>query len=132
MSILNKIIKINETEKKKEKKSESAGAAKEFKKNRLTADKIGFIIQEPVITEKTSMLAGLNKYVFKVASKATKNEIKKAVEGLYNVNVASVNVLRTAVKPRRIGRNIVSKGAFKKAIVAIKAGESIELMKNEK
>ncbi len=130
MSILNKITKNKKADKIKEVKSESVGAEVTHKKNRLTADKIGFIIEEPVITEKTSEMAPLGKYVFKVALKATKNEVKKAVESLYNVNVTGVNILRTAVKPRRIGRNIVTKGAFKKAIVSVKAGESIDPIKS--
>lgn len=132
MSILNKIVNTKTTKKSDENKKESAVAvvAQEFKKNRLSVDKIGLIVQEPVVTEKTSHLMEINKYVFKVASKATKNEIKKAIEGLYGVNVIGVNVLRTAIKPRRIGKNIVDKGAFKKAMVAIKSGESIKEIKN--
>ncbi len=129
MSILNKITKTKTVKKDKEVKSESAAAVIEHKKNRISADKIGNIVLEPVITEKSSELVALNQYVFKVANNATKNEVKKAVESLYNVNVAGVNMLKTAIKPRRIGRNIVTKGAFKKAMVTVKAGENIDLAK---
>lgn len=129
MSILNKITKTKTVKKTKEVKSELVAVASERKKNRMSADKIGNIIIEPVVTEKSSELVALNQYVFKVANFATKNEVRKAVESLYNVNVVGVNMLKTAVKPRRIGRNIVTKGAFKKAMVKVKAGESIDLAK---
>ncbi len=129
MSILNKITKTKTVKKDKEIKSESVAVASEHKKNRMSADKIGNIIIEPVITEKSSELVALNQYVFKVANFATKNEVKKAVESLYSVNVVGVNMLKTAVKPRRIGRNIITKGAFKKAMVTVKAGESVDLAK---
>lgn len=129
MSILNKITKTKTVKNPKEVNFGSTAIASEHKKNRLAADKIGMVIQKPVITEKTSLLAELNKYVFKVANNATKNEVRKAVETLYGVNVVSVNILKTAAKPRRIGRNIVAKGAFKKAIVAVKMGENIDFAK---
>ncbi|MBU4339150.1 50S ribosomal protein L23 [Patescibacteria group bacterium] len=86
----------------------------------------GMIILEPLFTEKTSNLMPLNKYAFKVANQANKIEVKKAIEGLYNVNVISVNILKTSAKPKRVGRREMIKPGFKKAIVTLKEGESIE------
>lgn len=127
MSILNKNKKTDVPEKKE--KAEKA-VVKEFKKNRITKDKTSSVIIEPVITEKTSFAAALNKYVFKVAGSANKNEVRKAIEGFYNVNVVDVNILKTAPKPRRVGKMIGKKAGFKKAIVTLKQGESISEVKS--
>lgn len=127
MSILNKSKKSDSPAKKE--KSEKEGA-KDFKKNRISKDKTASVIVEPVITEKSSFASALNKYVFKVADSANKNEVRKAIEGFYNVNVIDVNILKTAPKPRRRGRIIGKKPGFKKAIVTLKQGESIGEVKS--
>lgn len=126
MSILNKVTK----NKKEEAEIVTEKADKELRRNKLSKDKIGSIVNEPIVTEKSSNIMPLNKYVFKVANNATKSEVRKAIEGLYNVNVVSVNILKTASKSRRVGRSISSMPGFKKAVVTIKAGESIELIKS--
>ncbi len=105
---------------------------KDFKKNKLSKDKVGGIIFEPLFTEKISNLTPLNKYVFKVANGTNKIEVKKAIEGLYEVNVISVNMIKTPAKPKRVGRREMVKSGFKKAIVTLKAGESIEPQKTVK
>ncbi|MDP3057245.1 MAG: 50S ribosomal protein L23 [bacterium] len=89
------------------------------------------IIFEPLFTEKISNLMPLNKYAFKVANGANKIEVKKAIEGLYEVNVTSVNMIKTSAKPKRVGRREMVKPGFKKAIVTLKAGESIEPAKTK-
>jgi len=125
MTILDKVKKIT---KKEEivKGTEKKNAGKDFKRNKLSKDMAGMIILEPLFTEKTSNLMPLNKYAFKVANQANKIEVKKAIEGLYNVNVISVNILKTSAKPKRVGRREMIKPGFKKAIVTLKEGESIE------
>ena len=86
-----------------------------------------FLIKKPLITEKSTALEAIGKYVFAVEPKATKNEIKKAVKELYKVDVADVNVLNTSEKRKRF-RNIVGhKSGFKKAIVTLKAGQKINI-----
>ena len=127
MTILDKVKKITKKpEIEKVEKTKQKTAVKDLKKNRLSKDKIGKIVFEPLFTEKTSNLAPLNKYAFKVANDANKIEVKKAIEGLYEVNVVSVNIMKTASKPKRIGRHERTEVGFKKAIVTLKAGESIE------
>jgi len=128
MSILNKIKKTEA--KPKAEKTKVAKVAKDLQRNKLSKDKVGLSIIEPLITEKSSILASLNKYVFKVKGNTTKNEVKKAIEGYYNVNVMDVNILKTAPKPKRVGKWIDMKPGYKKAIVTIKSGESIELVKS--
>jgi large subunit ribosomal protein L23 len=86
------------------------------------------ILRRPYITEKSNALAAQHAYVFEVESNATKIEIRRAVEELYKVRPVRVNV---AVRPdKRIvyrGKAGVKQG-FKKAIVYLKAGESIQFV----
>lgn len=127
MSILNRVKK---TEKKTEAKEATKETVKDIRRNRISKDKVGLAISEPLITEKASNLVSLNKYVFKVPNNTTKNEVKKAVEGYYAVNVIDVNMIKTAFKPKRIGKNINLRAGFKKAIVTIKKGETVDLTKS--
>lgn len=124
MTIFDKVKNI--TKKIEVEKTEKKNAGKEFKKNKLSKDKISTVMLEPLFTEKTSNLTALNKHAFKVANQTNKIEVKKAIEGFYEVNVVSVNMIKTAAKPKRVGRREMIKPGFKKAIVTIKAGESIE------
>lgn len=127
MTILDKVKNIaKKPEAEKTAKTEKKNFGKDFKKNKISKDKISAIIFEPLFTEKISNLMPLNKYAFKVANGANKIEVKKAIEGLYEVNVTSVNILKTSAKPKRVGRREMVKPGFKKAIVTLKAGESIE------
>jgi len=82
----------------------------------------------PHITEKATALAKDNKYIFKVFKKANKNEIKKAVENLYKVNVLDVKIINIPRKRRRLKGRLGWKKGYKKAIVKIKEGEKIEVI----
>ena len=79
------------------------------------------IILAPVITEKSMMGTAEKKYTFKVAKDATKVDIKKAVEQLFSVKVASVNTMNVHGKFRRYGRFEGFKPSWKKAIVTLTA-----------
>jgi large subunit ribosomal protein L23 len=84
------------------------------------------LIRYPSITEKNTILReNQNKYVFEVVKGATKPEIKEAVEKLFNVNVEAVNTILVKGKKKRMGRNVGYRPDWKKAIVKIKAGQSI-------
>ena len=89
------------------------------------------VIKEALLTEKATMLsANLNKYVFAVAPSASKSNIKEAVEKTFSVNVLSVNTLHVKPKAKRdrARRNKLGfKSGMKKAIVTLKAGDSIDL-----
>ena len=89
------------------------------------------VIKEALLTEKATMLsANLNKYVFAVAPSASKSNIKDAVEKTFTVNVLSVNTLHVKPKAKRdrARRNKLGfKSGMKKAIVTLKAGDSIDL-----
>jgi large subunit ribosomal protein L23 len=85
------------------------------------------IIIAPVITEKSMAERSNNVYTFKVVKTATKDEIKAAIEDAFKVDVVKVNTLNTKSKRRRVGKYAGRTKTYKKAIVTLKAGSSIEL-----
>jgi len=86
------------------------------------------VIKQPHISEKASYLAEKNQYIFEVLPNYNKQEVKKAVEGIYNVDVLSVNVIKIPAKKRRLGRTEGFRKAYKKAVVTIKEGQKIEIL----
>lgn len=85
------------------------------------------LVLQPIVTEKATLLLEDNKYVFEVISKATKPEIKAAIESLFNVKVAAVNTMRPPRKKRRVGKFSGFKPQYKRAIVTLAKGDSIVL-----
>ena len=85
------------------------------------------IIIAPVITEKSMANRENNVYTFKVVKDATKEDIKRAVEEAFKVSVKSVNTLNTKSKSRRVGRYSGRTKTYKKAIVTLESGSSIEM-----
>ena len=85
------------------------------------------LILKPIVTEKATRQMEENKYVFDVLPKATKPQIKAAIESLFDVSVTSVNTLKLPRKKRRVGRYIGYKAQYKRAIVTLKEGDSITL-----
>ena len=93
------------------------------------------IIKKPVITEKmTAISEKLNKYAFIVDKNANKIQIKEAVEKLYDVKVAAVNTMNYDGKKKsrytKSGAITGRAAAFKKAIVTLKEGETIDFFSN--
>ncbi|MGF1541948.1 MAG: 50S ribosomal protein L23 [Pleurocapsa sp.] len=85
------------------------------------------LILKPIITEKGTIQMELGKYVFDVLPKATKPEIRAAIESLFDVTVVKVNTLTLPRKKRRVGRFVGYKAQYKRAIVTLKDGDSIVL-----
>lgn len=86
------------------------------------------IVRRAMITEKgTKIREGQNGYLFEVARDANKIEIKHAVEAIFNVKVATIRTLRVHGKPKRVGRFAGHRPDWKKAVVTLKKGETIEL-----
>ncbi|MCK4724385.1 MAG: 50S ribosomal protein L23 [Anaerolineales bacterium] len=89
------------------------------------------VLRRPIITEKTNYLSGqLQQFVFEVTSDATKPMVKDAVETLFDVEVLRVNVIN--VPPKRSRRNIsrrllVRRSGYKKAIVTLAPGDTIDI-----
>jgi large subunit ribosomal protein L23 len=85
------------------------------------------IIRRPIVSERTMALMEQNKYTFAVDIRATKPQIREAVEQVFDVTVEKVNTMRVVGKKRRMGRYEGKRPDWKKAIVTVKEGESIEL-----
>ncbi len=84
------------------------------------------VLRRPLITEKTTVLQERNKYVFEIADKATKHEVKVAVEKAFKVNVTKVNIVNFHGKQKRLGRRIMRTPSWKKAVVTLIPGQKIE------
>lgn len=83
------------------------------------------VIKRPVITEKSRDMAEKGQFVFAVEPKATKTDIRRAVEKLFDVNVRRVNTMIIAGKRRRTIYGMAKRSNWKKAIVTLRPGQSI-------
>ena len=84
-------------------------------------------ILRPIITEKATILSEQNKTVFKVHESANKKNIKKNIEKLFKVNVIKVNIINLKTKIKLKQGRLSKKSGYKKAIVTLKKGQSIDL-----
>ena len=85
------------------------------------------VVMAPHITEKSTMLSDQNAVVFKVASTASKPEIKAAIEALFNVKVTGVNTIVTKGKTKKWKGRPYTRSDSKKAIVTLAEGNSIDI-----
>jgi len=115
---------------KKEAKKEPVKEVKEkvFKPKEAKSDIAFRVLYFPHITEKATVLAEENKYVFRINPKANKTQVKRAIEDVYGVEVEKVRIVKIPPKQRRLGRQIGRKSGYKKAIVEIKKGQKLEIL----
>jgi large subunit ribosomal protein L23 len=85
------------------------------------------VLLAPVVSEKSYSLIGDRKYTFRVHEDAHKTQVRQAVEELFDVEVASVNILKVQPKPKRRGTVRGRKPGWKKAIVQLREGHEIEI-----
>lgn len=86
------------------------------------------LIRKPIITEKAGDAKDkLNKITFAVDSKANKMEVKKAVESIFKVKVDKINIINVKGKPKKLGRSIGKRADWKKAVVTVSSGQTIEV-----
>lgn len=85
------------------------------------------IVKSLLRTEKGTRLLSENKYIFWVSKDSNKIQIKKAVEEIHKVHVRSVNTLTTKPKPKRVRYKLGKTTSWKKAMVTLKSGETIEM-----
>lgn len=84
------------------------------------------ILLRPLVTEKSTALLEESKYVFEVAKAANKVQIAQAVAEIFNVKVVAVNTINVTGKVKRVGRNVGRRRSYKKAIVTLAPGETIQ------
>ena len=85
------------------------------------------VLLAPVVSEKSYSLIGDNKYSFKIHPDAHKTQVRQAVEELFEVKVERVNIVKVQPKPKRRGMSKGTRPGWKKAIVQLAEGESIEI-----
>ena len=84
-------------------------------------------IISPIVTEKSTSLSEFNKIVFKVHKGSSKSSIKKSIEKIFKVNVIKVNTIKSKSKTKFVRGKKSIKPGYKKAIVTLKKGQSIDL-----
>ena len=85
------------------------------------------VLLRPVLTEKTTEMQEGGRYTFEVVRSATKQEVKRAVEAAFGVDVVKVNTMNVKGKRKRFGPRLVAQQPWKKAVVTIAAGQSITI-----
>ncbi|MGH8741228.1 MAG: 50S ribosomal protein L23 [Burkholderiales bacterium] len=99
---------------------------------KFAADRLMTVVLAPVVSEKSTFVAEKNRqYVFRVADRATKPEIKAAVELMFKTKVDSVTVLNVGGKERRFGRTLGRRRNWKKAYVRLAEGQEINFAATE-
>lgn len=87
------------------------------------------VIKRPLVTEKGTLAQqAANQYFFEVDPKATKHDIRAAVEGLFKVRVAGVRTMNVPGKFKRVGKSLGKTSAWKKAAVTLREGDRIEVL----
>ena len=89
------------------------------------------VIQGPLVTEKSSSATARKQLVFKVARKATKKQIKEAVEHLLEVNVVAVNTVNIKGKTKRFGQRVGKRKDFKKSYISLERSVDMEALLSE-
>ena len=81
----------------------------------------------PIVTEKSTSLSEFNKIVFKVHKGSSKSSIKKSIEKIFKVNVTKINIINKQNRTKLTRGKKVKVSGFKKAIITLKKGQSIDL-----
>lgn len=89
------------------------------------------IIRRPIVTEKTAAAEDANKYAFEVSLSANKHQIRSAVETLFDVRVVGVNTAIMQGKRKRFGRVFGKRSNWKKAVVTLAEGDTIEFYQGD-
>jgi len=124
MSILDKFKKTSSEPTKEVKQEEQKKEEKPYTARGLNLS----ILKKPWITEKSVTMSREGKYMFLVPLRSSSFEIKKAAEALYNVKVVSVNIVNIKEKKRRLGRTMGTIPGYRKAILKLQKGQSIDIL----
>ena len=85
------------------------------------------VLLAPIVSEKSYSLIDDNKYSFRIHEDAHKTQVRQAVEELFGVKVERVNIVKVQAKPKRRGTTRGHRPGWKKAIVQLRAGDTIEI-----
>ena len=84
------------------------------------------VIIQPVVSEKSYVLAATGRYTFRIHPDAHKTQVRQAVEDIFGVKVTQVNISKVPAKPKRRGVHAGERPGWKKAVVTVAEGQSIE------
>ena len=87
-----------------------------------------FLIKNPIVTEKSSMLSANGKYVFLVDKDASASEVKKMVESNYKVKVVKTNVINVKGKKKRLGASVGFRPGYKKIVFTLQKGQKLDII----
>ncbi len=122
------IVKKTPEKKKVEEKKEETKVVVPTKKVSKRQDSNAYkMIEHPLITEKATDLANMNKYVFVVPVTANKPEVAKAITNIYGVKPTKINIIKKEGKKVRYGRKFGKRKGYKKAIATFAEGDKIEV-----
>jgi len=122
------IFKRKKTEEKKDEQVKKVDKVKVEKNEKVKSHGLAYKnLERPIITEKVTLLGAQNQYVFEIAPKSNKVEIKKAIQSLYGVIAEKVNIINIRGKITRYGRSYGKRKNWKKAVVTLKQGDKIEV-----
>ena len=111
-----------------EKKVASSDTKKKVEGTTIQAEYAdSFVLVAPHVTERSRSLSGNGQYTFRIVKTATKRQVKDSVEKMYGVHVNKVNILAQRNKKRRRGATIGIKRGYKKAVVGLREGETIDI-----
>ena len=85
------------------------------------------IIRRPIITEKSTIVSELGKYIFQVSIDATKKQIRNSIAHVFGVKVKTVNTLTVKGKEKRFKGRIGKRNDYKKAVVTLHSGQTIDI-----
>lgn len=85
------------------------------------------VIVKPLISEKAAHMAGINQYVFVVRKNANRLQVREAIKAMYGVSPLSINILNVQGKKVRFGRSRGVRSDWKKAVITLPAGQSINV-----
>ena len=94
---------------------------------RFSPTSVADLIRRPIVTEKATLLLENNQYTFEVHPAATKPQIKSAIEALFEVKVTGISTQNPPRKKRRFGRYMGNRSLYKRAVVTLKEGDTINL-----
>lgn len=122
-----KPAKIEAAKEEKKLATEPKEKKAEAKRERSAGNLVSGILVRPIITERSSSLAAFNQYVFAVKTGVNKIQVAQAIEARYGVKPVRVNLLNNFGKSVRYGRSLGRTKDWKKAIITLPAGKSIQI-----
>jgi large subunit ribosomal protein L23 len=97
----------------------------------MNAERLMMVLREPHTSEKSTVIGKFNQFAFKVLKDATKNEVKAAIEHMFNVKVKNIAIVNVKGKAKRFKQTVGRRSDWKKAYVTLQAGQDIDFAVTE-